>query len=95
MAKSHAEFLNKFIRKDRRAAVKKRSDEIVIGQLLRLLREKQKLSQADLAERMGLKQPAIARLAPRRFAIKWTVIPTPILSQAHGTSLNSFRGLGF
>jgi DNA-binding XRE family transcriptional regulator len=62
MAKSHADFLNKFIPKDQRAAVKRRSDAIVIGQVLRMMREKQKLSQAEIAQRMGLKQPAIARL---------------------------------
>jgi DNA-binding XRE family transcriptional regulator len=62
MAKNHAEFLRKFIPRDQRAAVKRRSDNIVIGQKLRMLREKGKLSQADIAERMGLKQPAIARL---------------------------------
>jgi transcriptional regulator with XRE-family HTH domain len=62
MAKNHSEFLNKFIPQDQRAAVKRRSDAIVIGQLLRIMREKRKMSQADLAERMGLKQPAIARL---------------------------------
>jgi len=62
MAKSHAEFLGKFIPQDHRAAVKRRSDELVVGQLLRMMREKRKLSQADIAERMGLKQPAIARL---------------------------------
>jgi ribosome-binding protein aMBF1 (putative translation factor) len=42
--------------------VKRRSDAIVIGQVLRMMREKRKLSQAEIAERMGLKQPAIARL---------------------------------
>jgi DNA-binding XRE family transcriptional regulator len=62
MAKSHAEFLNRFIPQDQRAAVKRRSDQIVIGQLLRMMREGQKLSQADVAKRMGLEQPAIARL---------------------------------
>jgi DNA-binding XRE family transcriptional regulator len=62
MAKSHADFLNKFIPKDQRVAVKRRSDAIVIGQVLRMMREKQKLSQAEIAQRMGLKQPAIARL---------------------------------
>lgn len=62
MAKNHAEFMKKFISRGQRAAVKRRSDEIVIGQMLRMIRENQKLSQADIAERMGLKQPAIARL---------------------------------
>jgi DNA-binding XRE family transcriptional regulator len=62
MAKSHADFLDKFIPKDQRAAVRRRSDAIVIGQVLRMMREKRKMSQADLAQRMGLKQPAIARL---------------------------------
>jgi len=62
MAKSHAEFLTRFVPQDQRAAVKRRSDTIVIGQLLRMLREKQNLSQSDIAHRMGLKQPAIARL---------------------------------
>lgn len=66
MAKSHAEFVKKFIPQDRRAAVKRRSDAIVIGQLLRILREKQNLSQAQIALRMGLKQPAIARLERQR-----------------------------
>lgn len=66
MAKSHADFLNKFIPKEQRSAVKRRSDAIIIGQLLRMMREKQKLSQADVAERMGLKQPAIARLERQR-----------------------------
>jgi DNA-binding XRE family transcriptional regulator len=62
MAKSHAEFLKKFIPQDQRAAVKRRSDEIVIGQVLRMMREQRNLSQAKVAQRMGLKQPAIARL---------------------------------
>ena len=62
MAKNHAEFLNKFIPKDQRDAVKRHPDAIVIGQVLRMMREKRKLSQAEIAERMGLKQPAIARL---------------------------------
>lgn len=62
MAKNHAEFLEKVIAKDQRAAVKRRSDAIVIGQVLRMMREKGKMSQAEVAERMGLKQPAIARL---------------------------------
>jgi len=62
MARNHTVFLKKFIPQDQRAAVKRRSDAIVIGQVLRLMREKRKLSQADVAERMGLKQPAIARL---------------------------------
>jgi DNA-binding XRE family transcriptional regulator len=62
MAKSHADFLDKFIPKDQRAAVKRRSDAIVIGQVLRMMREKEKMSQAEVAQRMGLKQPAIARL---------------------------------
>jgi len=62
MAKNHADFLNKFIPKNQRAAVKRRSDAIVIGQVLRVMREKRKMSQADIAQRMGLKQPAIARL---------------------------------
>ncbi|HEX4125463.1 MAG TPA: helix-turn-helix transcriptional regulator [Tepidisphaeraceae bacterium] len=66
MAKNHAEFLNKFIPPDQRAAVRRRSDAIVIGQLLRMMREEQELSQADVAERMGLKQPAIARLERQR-----------------------------
>jgi DNA-binding XRE family transcriptional regulator len=66
MAKSHAEFLEKFIPKDQRRAVKRRSDAIVIGQLLRMMREKQKMSQTDIAGRMGLKQPAIARLERQR-----------------------------
>ena len=44
MAKSHADFLKKFIPQDQRAAVKRRSDAIVIGQVLRLMREKRKLS---------------------------------------------------
>jgi DNA-binding XRE family transcriptional regulator len=66
MAKSHAEFLKKFIPQDQRAAVKRRSDAIVIGQLLRMMRERRKLSQAQVAERMGLKQPAIARLERQR-----------------------------
>jgi transcriptional regulator with XRE-family HTH domain len=30
--------------------------------VLRIMRERRKLSQAEVAERMGLKQPAIARL---------------------------------
>jgi DNA-binding XRE family transcriptional regulator len=62
MAKSHSEFLNKFIPKNQRAAVKRRSDAIVIGQVLRLMREKRKMSQSEIAQRMGLRQPAIARL---------------------------------
>jgi DNA-binding XRE family transcriptional regulator len=62
MAKSHAEFLAKFIPKDQRAAVGRRSEAIAIGQVLRMMREKQKMSQAEIAQRMGLKQPAIARL---------------------------------
>jgi len=66
MAKSHAEFLDKFIPKDQRAAVKRRSDAIVIGQVLRTMREKRKMSQAEIAVRMGLKQPAIARLERQR-----------------------------
>jgi transcriptional regulator with XRE-family HTH domain len=66
MAKSHAEFLRKFIPQDQRAAVKRRSDSIVIGQVLRTMREERKLSQADVAARMGLKQPAIARLERQR-----------------------------
>jgi transcriptional regulator with XRE-family HTH domain len=48
MAKSHAEFLAKFVPKDQRAAVR------------------QKMSQAEIAQRMGLKQPAIARLERQR-----------------------------
>ena len=39
MAKNHADFLNKFIPIDQRAAVKRRSDAIVIGQVLRMMRE--------------------------------------------------------
>ncbi|HEY8668080.1 MAG TPA: helix-turn-helix transcriptional regulator [Tepidisphaeraceae bacterium] len=66
MAKNHAEFLNTFIPKDQRAAVRRRSDAIVIGQVLRMMREQRKMSQADIAERMGLKQPAIARLERQR-----------------------------
>jgi len=66
MAKSHAEFLKRFIPKDQRAAVKRRSDAIVIGQVLRMMRQKRSMSQADIAERMGLKQPAIARLERQR-----------------------------
>jgi DNA-binding XRE family transcriptional regulator len=66
MAKSHAEFLDKFIPQAQRAMVKRRSDAIVIGQLLRMIREKQKMSQAEIAKRMGLKQPAIARLERQR-----------------------------
>jgi DNA-binding XRE family transcriptional regulator len=62
MAKSHAEFMKKFVPRDQRAAVRRRSDAIVIGQVLRMIREQRKLSQADVAKRMGLKQPAIARL---------------------------------
>jgi transcriptional regulator with XRE-family HTH domain len=62
MAKSHAEFLKKFIPQDQRTAVKQRSDAIVIGQILRAIREERHLSQAQIAQRMGLKQPAIARL---------------------------------
>lgn len=62
MAKNHADFLDKFIPQDQRAAVKRRSDTLVIGQILRMMREKRKMSQAEIAERMGLKQPAIARL---------------------------------
>lgn len=62
MAKSCAEFLKKFIPRDQRAAVKRRSDAIVIGQVLRMMREQRHLSQADVATRMGLRQPAIARL---------------------------------
>ena len=62
MAKSHAEFLKKFIPKSQRAAVRRRSDAIVIGQLLRMMREERSISQADIAQRMGIKQPAIARL---------------------------------
>jgi len=53
MAKSHAEFLDKFIPKDQRAAVKRRSDAIVIGQVLRMMREKRKMSQADIAHAHG------------------------------------------
>jgi DNA-binding XRE family transcriptional regulator len=66
MAKNHADFLNRFIPADQHAAVKRRSDAIVIGQLLRIMREGEELSQADVAKRMGLKQPAIARLERQR-----------------------------
>jgi DNA-binding XRE family transcriptional regulator len=66
MAKSHAEFLERFVPKDQRASVKRHSGAIVIGKMLRLVREKQKMSQADIAERMGLRQPAIARLERQR-----------------------------
>ena len=66
MANNHAHFLDKFIPKNQRAAVRRRSDAIVIGQLLRMMREKQNLSQAEIAQRMGLKQPAIARLERQR-----------------------------
>jgi predicted XRE-type DNA-binding protein len=62
MAKSHADFLEKFVPVDQRAAVTRRADAIIIGQVLRMMREKQKLSQAQIAERMGVMQPAIARL---------------------------------
>lgn len=62
MAKNHSEFLKKFIPRNQRAAVRRRSNAIVIGQVLRMMREKRNLSQAEVAERMGLKQPAIARL---------------------------------
>lgn len=63
---SSFEFLDKFIPKDQRAAVRRRSDATVIGQVLRMMREKRKMSQADVARRMGLKQPAIARLERQR-----------------------------
>lgn len=66
MAKNHSDFVDRLIPKDQRAAVKRRSDSIVIGQVLRMMREKRKMSQAELAERMGLKQPAIARLEGQR-----------------------------
>lgn len=66
MAKSHAEFLNRFIPMNQRAAVKRRSDAIVIGQVLRMMRERRKMSQAQITDRMGLKQPAIARLERQR-----------------------------
>lgn len=66
MAKNHTEFLREFVPQEHRAAVKRRSDEIVIGQVLRMVREKRKLSQSDIARRMGLKQPAIARLERQR-----------------------------
>ncbi len=66
MAKNHADFLKKFVPADQRRTVKKRTDEIIIGQLLRLMREKRNLSQAEVARRMGLQQPAIARMERQR-----------------------------
>lgn len=62
MAKDHTEFLEKFVPAEQMGTVRRRSDAIVIGQILRMLREERKLSQSEIAYRMGLKQPAIARL---------------------------------
>ena len=65
MAKNHAEFMKRVKPKVRKAA-EQRAKEIILGQLLRNFREGRHIPQVVVAEAMGLKQPAIARLEKQK-----------------------------
>ena len=56
----------KLVKPNVRKAAKVRAEEIILGQFLRACREENQMSQAAIAEAMGLKQPAIARMETQK-----------------------------
>ena len=62
MAKSFDELANKVMSKGARQRAKERSVEIMTELFLKEIRQIMGLSQADLAARLGIKQPTLSRL---------------------------------